>query len=159
MLFRSQLWDLLVSETGSKPTIDQIFELANYSLSKHVVFEEGITEINKINNSFFGDVNSACDVTVPESATSFDATNVSIKLTLYGLDGSWFYGEFGIRENTSQEYISIGTAKNPLYPASGTCTSGATWTFDYRTRELHISGSTMRTDEMPKLPCSKYMSG
>ena len=67
--------------------------------AKHVVFEEGITEINKINNSFFGDVNSACDVTVPESATSFDATNVSIKLTLYGLDGSWFYGEFGIREN------------------------------------------------------------
>jgi len=125
--------------------------------AKHVVFEEGITEINKINNSFFGDVNSACDVTVPESATSFDATNVSIKLTLYGLDGSWFYGKFGIRENTSQEYVSIGTAKNPLYPASGTCTSGATWTFDYRTRELHISGSTMRTDEMPKLPCSKYI--
>lgn len=29
-----QLWDLLVSETGSKPTIDQIFELANYSLEK-----------------------------------------------------------------------------------------------------------------------------
>ena len=26
-----QLWDLLVNETGSKPTIDQIFELANYS--------------------------------------------------------------------------------------------------------------------------------
>ena len=30
-----QLWDLLVSETGSKPTIDQIFELANYSLEKN----------------------------------------------------------------------------------------------------------------------------
>lgn len=29
-----QLWDLLVSETGSKPTINQIFELANYSLEK-----------------------------------------------------------------------------------------------------------------------------
>ena len=29
-----QLWDLLVRETGSKPTIDQIFELANYSLEK-----------------------------------------------------------------------------------------------------------------------------
>ena len=29
-----QLWDLLVSETGSKPTVDQIFELANYSLEK-----------------------------------------------------------------------------------------------------------------------------
>lgn len=29
-----QLWDLLVSEKGSKPTIDQIFELANYSLEK-----------------------------------------------------------------------------------------------------------------------------
>ena len=29
-----QLWDLLVSETGSKPSIDQIFELANYSLEK-----------------------------------------------------------------------------------------------------------------------------
>ena len=29
-----KLWDLLVSETGSKPTIDQIFELANYSLEK-----------------------------------------------------------------------------------------------------------------------------
>lgn len=29
-----QLWGLLVSETGSKPTIDQIFELANYSLEK-----------------------------------------------------------------------------------------------------------------------------
>lgn len=30
-----QLWDLLVRETGSKPTIDQIFELANYSLEKN----------------------------------------------------------------------------------------------------------------------------
>ena len=30
-----KLWDLLVSETGSKPTIDQIFELANYSLEKN----------------------------------------------------------------------------------------------------------------------------
>lgn len=30
-----QLWDLLVSETGSKPTIAQIFELANYSLEKN----------------------------------------------------------------------------------------------------------------------------
>lgn len=30
-----QLWDLLGSETGSKPTIDQIFELANYSLEKN----------------------------------------------------------------------------------------------------------------------------
>lgn len=30
-----QLWDLLVSETGSKPTINQIFELANYSLEKN----------------------------------------------------------------------------------------------------------------------------
>lgn len=29
-----QLWDLLVSETGLKPTINQIFELANYSLEK-----------------------------------------------------------------------------------------------------------------------------
>lgn len=29
-----QLWDLLVSETDSKPTIGQIFELANYSLEK-----------------------------------------------------------------------------------------------------------------------------
>jgi hypothetical protein len=29
-----QLWDFLVNETGSKPTIDQIFELANYSLEK-----------------------------------------------------------------------------------------------------------------------------
>ena len=29
-----KLWDLLVNETGSKPTIDQIFELANYSLEK-----------------------------------------------------------------------------------------------------------------------------
>ena len=32
-----KLWDLLVSETGSKPTIDQIFELANYSLDKYAV--------------------------------------------------------------------------------------------------------------------------
>lgn len=30
-----QLWDLLVSETGSNPTNDQIFELANYSLEKN----------------------------------------------------------------------------------------------------------------------------
>ena len=30
-----QLWDLLVNETSSKPTIDQIFELANYSLEKN----------------------------------------------------------------------------------------------------------------------------
>lgn len=30
-----QLWDLLVDEIGSKPTIDQIFELANYSLEKN----------------------------------------------------------------------------------------------------------------------------
>lgn len=29
-----KLWDLLVNETLSKPTIDQIFELANYSLKK-----------------------------------------------------------------------------------------------------------------------------
>lgn len=29
-----QLWDLLVSETDTKPTIAQIFELANYSLKK-----------------------------------------------------------------------------------------------------------------------------
>lgn len=29
-----QLWDLLVSETDAKPTIDQIFELAEYSLKK-----------------------------------------------------------------------------------------------------------------------------
>ena len=29
-----KLWDLLVGETGSNPTIDQIFELANYSLEK-----------------------------------------------------------------------------------------------------------------------------
>lgn len=33
-----QLWDLLVSETGLKPTIDQIFELANYSLEKDPVW-------------------------------------------------------------------------------------------------------------------------
>ena len=30
-----KLWDLLVDETGSKPTIDQVFELANYSLEKN----------------------------------------------------------------------------------------------------------------------------
>lgn len=30
-----QLWDLLVGETGSKPTIDQVFELANYSLERN----------------------------------------------------------------------------------------------------------------------------
>lgn len=30
-----QLWDLLVEEKDSKPTIDQIFELANYSLEKN----------------------------------------------------------------------------------------------------------------------------
>lgn len=29
-----QLWDLLVSETDTKPTIAQIFELANYSVKK-----------------------------------------------------------------------------------------------------------------------------
>lgn len=40
-----QLWDLLVSETGSKPTIDQIFELANYSLEK---MQNGLQPVRKI---------------------------------------------------------------------------------------------------------------
>lgn len=40
-----QLWDLLVSETGSKPTIDQIFELANYSLEK---MQNGLQPARKI---------------------------------------------------------------------------------------------------------------
>ena len=30
-----ELWDLLIRETGSKPTIAQIFEIANYSLEKN----------------------------------------------------------------------------------------------------------------------------
>lgn len=30
-----QLWDLLVNESGSKPTVDQIFELSKYSLEKN----------------------------------------------------------------------------------------------------------------------------
>ena len=40
---------------------------------------------------------------------------------------------------------------------SGSCASGATWTFDYRTRELHISGSTMKKSEFPDYPYKKVI--
>ena len=37
---------------------------------------------------------------------------------------------------TATSYME--TTDDSKYPSSGTCASGATWTFDYRTRELHI---------------------
>ena len=49
------------------------------------------------------------------------------------------------------------TTDDSKYPSSGTCASGATWTYDYPNRELHISGSTIRIDEMPQLPCRKIV--
>ncbi|WP_455522574.1 dockerin type I repeat-containing protein [Ruminococcus sp.] len=56
---------------------------------------------------------------------------------------------------TATSYME--TTDDSKYPSSGTCASGATWTYDYPNRELHISGSTIRIDEMPQLPCRKIV--
>ena len=129
--------------------------------ARTVVFEEGITEVGKMTDDYFGCENSQCFLEVPESVTSLDFSNVTNSLALYGLDGSWFYG-FAWKSYTKgnyskRRYVSVGTAKNPVYPTSGSCASGATWTYDYPNRELHISGSTIRIDEMPQLPCRKIV--
>ena len=129
--------------------------------ARTVVFEEGITEVGKMTDDYFGCENSQCFLEVPESVTSLDFSNVTNSLALYGLDGSWFYG-FACKSYTKgnyskRRYVSVGTAKNPVYPASGSCASGATWTFDYRTRELHISGSTMKKSEFPDYPYKKVI--
>ena len=129
--------------------------------ARTVVFEEGITEVGKMTDDYFGCENSQCFLEVPESVTSLDFSNVTNSLALYGLDGSWFYG-FACKSYTKgnyskRRYVSVGTAKNPVYPTSGSCASGATWTYDYPNRELHISGSTIRIDEMPQLPCRKIV--
>ena len=129
--------------------------------ARTVVFEEGITEVGKMTDDYFGCENSQCFLEVPESVTSLDFSNVTNSLALYGLDGSWFYG-FACKSYTKgnyskRRYISVGTAKNPVYPTSGSCASGATWTFDYRTRELHISGSTMKKSEFPDYPYKKVI--
>ena len=54
-----------------------------------VVFEEGITEVGKMTDDYFGCENSQCFLEVPESVTSLDFSNVTNSLALYGLDGSW----------------------------------------------------------------------
>ena len=56
---------------------------------------------------------------------------------------------------TATSYME--TTDDSKYPSSGTCASGATWTFDYRTRELHISGSTMKKSEFPDYPYKKVI--
>ena len=60
--------------------------------ARTVVFEEGITEVGKMTDDYFGCENSQCFLEVPESVTSLDFSNVTNSLALYGLDGSWFYG-------------------------------------------------------------------
>ncbi len=123
-------------------------EMSQYPI-EHIVFEEGITDIGSLTKDFFQSA-AYCTVTVPESVTAFDGLSIMgtsplEKVTFYGWDGSWFYeyacGPIASGSYSNLEYISLGVAKNPMYPSSGTNVYGLDWSFDYKSRILSFHGT------------------
>ncbi len=104
--------------------------------AKHVVFEEGITDLKTINDYFFSEDTSGCTMTVPESVTSMDLSVMPTGIKMYGKYGSWFY--YQMNPNI---FHATGVAENEYIPSNGISETGFEWHFDYVTRILTIDGT------------------
>ena len=105
----------------------------------NIVFEDGITDIGCMLKDFFHTPSDRGKQTVflPESVTKwgpFMYEFAAIKAPY----GSAAYYAFADRPNYS--FFGYGIAKNPVHETTGTSEYGATWSFDYFTQTVTISG-------------------
>ena len=104
----------------------------------NIVFEDGITDIGCLLKDFFHTPSDGGKQTVflPESVTKWDF--IYNWFTIKAPYGSAAYYAFADRPNYS--FFGYGIAKNPVHETTGTSPYGATWSFDYFTQTITISG-------------------
>lgn len=114
----------------------------NYGNSiRHVVYEEGITDIDYVLSGFF-DCDStypadSCTITLPESVTEWKGS-LPTRFLIYAPYGSAIYYRYANDRN--YRFIGKGVAQHPLYETTGTSKLGGSWCFEYVTVVLNIQG-------------------
>ncbi len=120
----------------------------------HVVYEQGITDIDYVLSDFFEYAydeefpRNQRTITIPESVERWKGSLPS-DFIIRSPYGSAIYYAFNHRSN----FIADGVANNPQYKTAGTSVLAGSWNFDYVTGVLTIQGvGFVGRDEVPDYP-------